>query len=236
MKTSRHLEVCFSPALLPFYKTEGKTVVIIDIFRASSAICTALGYGIKEIIPVQTLDEAKTYKDKGFITAAERDGAVAEGFDFGNSPYAFMEENLRGKSVVLTTTNCTIAIHEVKNAAEIIIAAFSNISAVEKYLRETKNDVLLLCAGWKNRFNLEDSIFAGALVDRVFSEFSIECDSAVASRSVFNIAKNDIRAYIGESSHTRRLRHLHIEKDIQYCLLSDQVVGVPYFDGKSIIL
>jgi 2-phosphosulfolactate phosphatase len=210
IKKSRHLEVCYSPALLPFYKSEGKTVVVIDIFRASSAICAALASGVAEIIPVKTLDEARSYKEQGYIAAAERDGAVVDGFDFGNSPYAFMEDSLRGKTVVLTTSNCTTAIHEVKDAADIIIGSFINISAIENYLRETENDVLLLCAGWKNRFNLEDSIFAGALVDRLNNEFTIECDSSVASRSIYQLAKEDIRSYVSNSSHTRRLRHLHI--------------------------
>lgn len=211
-------------------------MVVIDIFRASTAICTALAYGIKEIIPVKTLDEAREYKKHGYITAAERDGAVVDGFDFGNSPYAFMDEKLKDKPVVLTTSNCTTAIHEVKDAADIIIGSFVNITAIENYLRETENDVLLLCAGWKNRFNLEDTIFAGALVDRVYNDFTIECDSSTAARSMYQIAKEDIRSYVSNSSHTRRLRHLHIEKDITYCLQEDQVNVVPHFDGQSIVL
>jgi 2-phosphosulfolactate phosphatase len=210
--------------------------VVIDIFRASSAICIALAYGVKEILPVKTLEEAREYKSQGYITAAERDGAVVDGFDFGNSPYAFMEPSLKGKSIVLTTSNCTAAIHEVKDAADIIIGSFLNISAVEKFLRESQNDVLLLCAGWKNRFNLEDSIYAGALVDRLHKEFIIECDSSVASRSMYQLAKEDIRSYVSNSSHTRRLRHLHIEKDIMYCLLEDEVDVVPHFNGNSISL
>ncbi|MGZ5243285.1 MAG: 2-phosphosulfolactate phosphatase [Bacteroidia bacterium] len=222
--------------MLPFYKSEGKTVVVIDIFRASSAICAALAHGVKEIIPVKTIEQAREFKEHGYITAAERDGAVVEGFDFGNSPFAFMDENLRGKVVVLTTSNCTAAIHEVKDAQDIVIGSFINISAIEKYLRETENDVLLLCAGWKNRFNLEDSIFAGALVDRLHTEFTIECDSSVASRSMYQLAKEDIRSYVSNSSHTRRLRHLHIEKDITYCLLLDQVDVVPHFNGQAITL
>ncbi len=210
--------------------------MVIDIFRASSAICSALAHGVKEIIPVKSLEEARAYKAQGYITAAERDGAVVEGFDFGNSPYAFMDESLRGKSVVLTTSNCTAAIHEVKDSADIIIGSFLNITAIVNFLRQDKNDVLLLCAGWKNRFNLEDSIFAGALVDILQGDFNIECDSAVASRSMYQAAKDNIRSYVSNSSHTRRLRHLHIEKDIMYCLQPDQFDIVPHFNGNSISL
>jgi 2-phosphosulfolactate phosphatase len=210
-------------------------VVVIDIFRASSAICTAIAHGVEAIIPVTELSEALDYKNKGFITAAERNGEVVPGFDFGNSPFAFMDEKLSGKCIVLTTSNCTRAIHEAKGASEILIGAFVNISALCRYLLSRQEDVLLLCAGWKNRYNLEDSIFAGAVTARLKDQFIIDCDSAFASMQLFLHAEKDIYHFLRHSSHTQRLSHLHIDRDIEYCLKHDQANVVPVFNGESVV-
>jgi 2-phosphosulfolactate phosphatase len=209
--------------------------VVIDIFRASSAICTAIAHGIEEIIPVREIGEALAYKAKGYIAAAERNGEVVPGFDFGNSPFSFMSPGLKGKSVVLTTSNCTSAIHDAEGASEVLVGAFVNISALVNHILSCEEDVLLLCAGWKNRYNLEDSIFAGALVERLKDHFIIECDSAFSSMQLYLHAEHNIYHFLRHSSHTQRLSHLHIERDIEYCLLRDKANVVPIFDGKSIV-
>jgi 2-phosphosulfolactate phosphatase len=223
--------------MLPYYDTAGKIVVVIDVFRATSAISTALEYGIKEIIPVRDIHEALEYKSKGYIAAAERKGAVVEGFDFGNSPYAFMDEGLRNQSVVLTTSNCTAAILEVKdNAAQVLMGAFTNFTALTQHLLDAKEDVILLCAGWKNRYSLEDSLFAGAVVDRLYDDFLVECDSAFAMKNLYRQAlQQGLDKFLAHSSHRNRLAHLNIEKDIAYCLLQDQAHVVPIYNGHSIV-
>ncbi|MFY8077851.1 MAG: 2-phosphosulfolactate phosphatase, partial [Flavobacteriales bacterium] len=108
------VEVCYAPSHFPLYDNGFDIVVVIDVLRATSAITTGLHCGIKEIIPINSVEKAVDYKSKGYITAAERDGQVVEGFDFGNSPYAFMNPDLVGKTVVLTTTNGTNAIEVAK--------------------------------------------------------------------------------------------------------------------------
>lgn len=228
--------MCISPALLPYYQVKGRIVVLIDIFRASSAICSALFAGVKEIIPVESIEEALDYKNKGYLVAAERLGAVVDGFDFGNSPYAFMEESLRGQTVVLSTTNCTSALHQVENeAAEIVLGAFSNISALAEYLLDRNEDVLLLCAGWKNRVNMEDTMFAGALAEKLNGSFKMKDDSARMAIHFFDEGRINLREFLWESSHSQRLRHLNIEKDILYCLQNDQAPVIPYYDGRAIV-
>lgn len=243
MSTSSHsisakpqLEVCLSPALLPTTDVQGKIVVIVDIFRASSAICTALAQGVKAIIPVKDIEDALAYKAQGYIAAAERKGEVVEGFDFGNSPYAFMDEKLRGQTVVLTTSNCTAAIHEVSGADEILIGAFSNISTLSQYLLDKQKDVVLLCAGWKNRFSLEDSIFTGALAKALGEGFELACDAAIAMEQLYACEEHDLAGFLQKSSHRHRLGHLNIQADIDYCLLRDQANVVPRFDGQAITL
>lgn len=214
---------------------ENKTVVVIDIFRASSAICTALAHGVKEIIPIDSLEQAHRLKDSGYIVAAERKGEVVNGFDFGNSPYSFMDEKLRDQSVVLTTTNCTNAILKAKSANRLLIGSFLNISAVAEYLKNEDNDVLLLCAGWNDNFNLEDSVFAGALARLLENHFLITCDSAVAAMILFQSAKSDIKAFLHESSHSHRLQHLHLKRDIDYCLKMDETSVIPVLQGSGIV-
>jgi 2-phosphosulfolactate phosphatase len=223
---------------LPYYDIDDKIVVVIDVFRATSAIITAIQYGIKEIIPVKDIEDALEFKHRGYITAAERKGEVVDGFDFGNSPFAFMDESLRGQSVVLTTSNCTMAMLQVKHAKKTLLGAFTNISALAEMLDRENDDVLLLCAGWKNRFSLEDSLFAGALVEKLITEYGFhsECDSVLSARELYRVAKHDIHSFIKRSSHRHRLGHLNIEKDIEYCLKPDQAQAVPQYDGYSVKL
>jgi 2-phosphosulfolactate phosphatase len=234
--TKPQLDICFSPALLPVTNVNGKIVVVIDIFRASSAICTALANGIKEIIPVKEIEDALAYKANGYTSAAERRGEVVDGFVFGNSPFAFMDNKLKGQSIVLTTSNCTTAIHEVSGAAEIVLGAFSNISVLAEYLKEANNNVVLLCAGWKNRFSLEDSLFAGALADLLADDFVFNSDSTVAMQQLFNSVKDDLRGFIEKSSHRQRIHTAGIEEDIEYCLKRDTAPVLPLFNGHSIII
>src|ERR1044071_9238338 len=89
------IDACFSPVLYPVYRDDNSIVVIIDILRATSAICTAFQYGAEKIIPVSTLEEARTYREKGYLTGAERDAIIVEGFDFGNSPFSYMGDHVK---------------------------------------------------------------------------------------------------------------------------------------------
>src|SRR5580698_3214274 len=163
------LHVCLSPALLSLYNVPEYIVVIVDIFRATSSICYGIENGAEAIIPVAEVDECAAYRDKGthYLIAAERDGSVVEGFDFGNSPFSYTKEKVSGKTVVLTTTNGTQALHLSRSAKKVVIGSFLNLTALCNWLKDQHDDVLLVCAGWKNNFNLEDTIFAGAVADQL---------------------------------------------------------------------
>lgn len=236
--SQRKIEVCYSPALFPvYYSTNNCVVVVIDIFRASSAIVTAFENGVKKLIPVSSVDEALEYKSKGYLVGAERQGEIVEGFDFGNSPFSYIGKDIEGKEVALTTTNGTKAIHRAAAADRVIIGSFLNISAVCNYLEKLNKDVLLLCAGWRNRYNLEDSLFAGAVVDKLSQNpiFAGISDSAIAAKYLYNSAKEDMNGFLKVSSHRKRLVRLNLEKDIEYCLQQDISDIVPEFVGKSLI-
>ena len=233
-KNQRKLEVCFSPDLFPVYFTKKEcVVVVIDVFRATSAICTAFEYGIGQVIPVATIEEARAYQAKGYIGAAERHGEIEEGFDIGNSPFSYMNPELGGKEVVLSTTNGTQAIEKAKQAETIIIGSFLNLTAVCEFLAVQNKDVILLCAGWKGRYNLEDSLFAGAVADYFDGSdvFTGIADSSIAAKHMYQAAKGNLNEFLLNSSHRRRLQRLNLEKDIDYCLQIDITDKVPIFDG-----
>ena len=124
------IEVCFSPGEYHLYQESFDLVVVLDVLRATSAICTAIEHGVKEIIPVASVEEARELQSKGYIAAAERGGQIVEGFDLGNSPYSYMDPQLKGKSVVLTTTNGTKAIDMARSKETVVVGALNNLNAL----------------------------------------------------------------------------------------------------------
>lgn len=232
------VEVCFSPVLFPVYfQDKDIVVVVIDVFRATTAICSAIDNGIEAIIPVATMEEAIDYKQKGFIVGAERSAEVVEGFDFGNSPLYFKQCHFAGKTIVLTTTNGTKAIEMAKEATKVVIGSFSNLDAVAEYVEKLDKNVILLCAGWKDRFNLEDTLFAGALAQKLAlnTRFSDLSDSAQAAIKLYDAAKNDLYEFLGESSHRKRLSRLNLEEDIIYCLKLNTSSNVPVLKNGQLV-
>lgn len=224
MKT---IDVCLSPELMHLFDVRDKTVVIIDILRATSCMTTAFAHGISSITPFAKLADCIAMKEKGYITAGERDGKKVDGFDLGNSPFEYMDEKLKGKKIAFTTTNGTQAIAKAIEAREIVIGSFLNLSAVTKHLLVGNNNVLLVCAGWKGKVNLEDTLFAGAVVDAVKGHIEPDCDAPLAAQHLYSIAKNDMVEFLANASHVKRLAKLTIHKDIEFCLTPDQYNIVP---------
>ena len=231
----KSIRVCLSPALLPFYKQEDTIAVVIDIFRATSCMCYGLANGARAIIPVAELDECLAYQSNGHLLAAERDGQVVTGFDFGNSPFSYTREKVAGKTVVLTTTNGTQAIQQCRNAHTLVIGSFLNISVLTDWLKQQPRHLLLVCAGWKNQFSLEDTVFAGALVHRLKTHFGELDDAAYAAESLYLEGHNDLAAYLGKASHSKRMQHLHITQDISFCLQEDIVSVIPMLKGDELV-
>src|SRR4051812_3413030 len=154
-----------SPALLDLYDINNTIVVIIDVFRATSTIATALYNGAKCIIPVDSVSRCiELGKQIQGITAGERDGKIAEGLQYGNSPFEYPRSFIAGKTLVLTTTNGTRLLHMAldRGAKQIITGSFANLQAVCDYLVTQKLPVVLGCAAWKDRVNIEDMLLAGA--------------------------------------------------------------------------
>ncbi|MBC7412343.1 MAG: 2-phosphosulfolactate phosphatase [Bacteroidia bacterium] len=232
-----NIQTCLSPALFNLYPHQGKTVVIIDILRATSAICSAFEHGINKIIPVMTIEEAEAMQAKGYLAGGERDGVKLPQFDYGNSPYDFMTENTVGKDLVLTTTNGTKACKMAEGAANVVIGSFINMAAVAKYVSGLDNDVILFCSGWKDKFNIEDTLFAGALAEALMLQYraTTDCDSTQAAKYLYNEANSNIIQFIEKSSHRIRLRKLELERDINYCFMLNQSQTIPVLVNGEII-
>jgi 2-phosphosulfolactate phosphatase len=215
----RKVEICFTPALYPEYRNDEAIVVIVDILRATSAIVTAFMNGVKRIIPVATLDEALARKQEGFLVAAERDGIVRDFADFGNSPYNFRREIIEGRDIVYSTTNGTNCIMMARHSYRVLIGAYLNIDALVNYIAKENCDLIILCAGWKNKFNLEDSLFAGALAESVLKtgHYGTVCDSVHASVDLWNLARNNMMEYIEKAAQRHRLKKNKLDDVIGYC-------------------
>lgn len=235
----RNLQICFTPALLPFVDTDENTIaVIVDVLRATTAICAAFDNGVKEIIPVATLDEAETYKKNGYLIAAERDGIKASFADFGNSPFNFRTEEVKGKTIVYSTTNGTQVIGKAAEiASEVAIGAFINLNALCDYLIKKNKNVIIICAGWKMRFNLEDTVCAGAIADVLLKSgsFVSKCDSVAAATELWNVAKNNLISFADKCAHRHRLKKLGLDDVIEYSFTLDAVDVIPVLKNNTLI-
>ena len=232
MKT---IETCVSPDLLELHELTNKTVIVVDIFRASSTMVTALANGVKTIVPVRDLDQCMAYKEQGWLIAGERNGKQADGFDLGNSPLAYLNQQFAEKNVAMTTTNGTRAISLAREqAAEVLIGSFLNLKATADYLKKSSNDVLVLCAGWKGKFNIEDSLYAGAL--SLALDWKHDCDATLAMESLYAQVGKNLNIFLQKASHAKRLQNHDLEKDINFCLDTDQYNAVVYLSEEGLKL
>ena len=237
MPDKSRVEVCFSPEEFDLYKQEYTTVVAIDVLRATSAICTAFENGAAKMIPVSSVKEAQAFKDEGYLVGAERNGKIVDGFDFGNSPFSYMGDLVKGKTLVLTTTNGTKAINRAAKTHEVLVGSLLNLQSIIDYLSQSPTDVLLLASGCQGKFNLEDSICAGAIAEALLEtgDYMSDEDSTIASLFLYRQATDNYFGFLKASSHRRRLRNLNLNEDIKYCLTPNQTRVIPvYRDGALV--
>jgi 2-phosphosulfolactate phosphatase len=240
MNKKPSLYTCLSPALLHLYDVRDTVVVVIDVLRATSTIATALYNGAKQIIPVDSVERCIQYgREIDCITAGERDGQIAPGLQYGNSSFEYPQEFIKGKTLVLTTTNGTKLLHMAlkSGAQEIITGSFLNLSAVCNHLIAQKKSVILGCAGWKDRVNLEDTLFAGAVVSRIGAHFDVNCDASGMARNLYGLAKDDLFQFMqqNEASHYHRLMGFGLERDIRHCLTPDLANVLPYYQDARLV-
>ncbi len=230
------IEVCLTPALLDLYPVKNKIVVVIDVLRATSTIGVALDHGANAIIPVGSIEECLKYQDEpDHLLAGERGGHKVEGFKYGNSPFEYMNGVVENKTLVLTTTNGTRSIESSREADCVIAGSFLNLDVLCDYLKQQKKDILLLCAGWKNRVNMEDTLFAGAVLSQLWKRFESDCDSSLGARQLYEHHNGDLMGAMQYASHFRRLSNQGIMEDIEYCLTPNQINVIPVLEDNKLV-
>jgi len=241
MNTKPSLHTILSPALLDLYDVKDTIVVVIDVLRATSTIATALYNGASSVVPVDDIAKCISLGEslRG-ITAGERDGKIAGGLQYGNSPFEYPKEFIEGKTLVLTTTNGTKLLHMAlaRGASHIITGSFPNLSAICDYLVKKNQPVLLACSAWKDRINIEDTLFAGAVISKIRDNFSINCDSTGIAESIYDSAKDDLFEFLKlkNATHYQRLTNFGLEKDLRYCLTPDVANVLPFYENDRLIL
>ncbi|MDG2454556.1 MAG: 2-phosphosulfolactate phosphatase [Bacteroidia bacterium] len=229
------IETILSPTL--FHQIENidrKVVVVIDILRATSTITTILHNGASAVIPVKEEQIARDYKEKGYLVGGEREGATIEGFDCGNSPFQYKPDIVANKEIVLTTTNGTKCIEMSSNAHQVVIGSFLNLDKVVDHINYLNKDIVLFCAGWKNKVNLEDSLFAGAVAcSYTGGEFD---DSTLLCIDAYRASKKNLFKALQNSSHFQRLASKGVTQDIAYCCERNVISSVGILkDGKIVL-
>ncbi|MFT4093330.1 MAG: 2-phosphosulfolactate phosphatase [Niabella sp.] len=233
------LFTALSPALLHLYDVKDAVVVVIDVFRATSTIAAALYNGAKYIIPVDAVPKAIEISGRiNGIAAGERDGKLAEGLSHGNSPLEYTSDLIKDNILVLTTTNGTRLLHMAlaNGADDIVTGSFPNLSSICNYLVKQNKNVVLACAGWKDRFNLEDTLFAGAVIYKIKEHFTIHCDSSLMAEDIYMQQNGNLLQFAENLTHYHRLvnRFGHID-DIAFCLTEDVADVLPLYKDERLV-
>ncbi|MGM0376514.1 MAG: 2-phosphosulfolactate phosphatase [Bacteroidota bacterium] len=219
------IDVIFSASEIRSSAVKDKTVVVIDVLRATSVMVTALQNGASKVVPVLTPEAAFEYRDRSgpdVLLAGERNSELIEGFDHGNSPLDMTGETVRGKTIVITTTNGTRAINGSLEAADIFVAAFLNAGATVREL-DGAEDVVLVCSGSNGGFTMEDTLCAGLMADSLAlrNQDAVLTDAVVAARQLYTHARTNIHRMAGEGRHYRLLWNKGYSEDLQYCFQPD---------------
>lgn len=225
------LDICLSPALYPFYRKKEDVVVVVDIFRASTTLCAAFSNGASAIIPVADIELAKKYKEDGFLVGAERNTRRVDFADFGNSPFEYTADKVCGKEIVFTTTNGTRAIEASKGCKELFVGSFSNIDALIDACMKAGERIVILCAGWNNRVNIEDTLFGGAFTEKMVQKTAVTMasDAVRMALNLWELAKADPLNFLQSSDHYKRLVDNGAEGDAAFCFVENSTSVVPYY-------
>lgn len=229
-----------SPALLHLSNLKHAIVVIIDVFRATSTIATALHNGAEKVIPVALVEECKRLGSEipNAVTAGEREGKVIEGLQYGNSPAEYPREFIEGKTLVLTTTNGTKLLHMAfsKGCDQVVTGSFPNLGAVCEYLVAEQKNVVLGCSGWKDLFNLEDTLFAGAVIDKVKEYFMIYDDASLMAQQIYKLHESNLYHFIQNTTHWHRLAAYGLHNDLKYCITPNIADVLPIFRNGELVV
>ncbi len=236
-----NIDLYFTPLQIQDELTlQNKTVIVVDVLRASTTIATALKNGARVIIPTASVENAVRYastlEPDSFLLCGERGGKIIDGFHLGNSPFEYTEEKVKGKTLIYASTNGSVAITKTKYAKNSVVAGFINISEVVKFVEENSDDVLILCSGKLNRFCIEDAVCGGMIAflltkGKSRKRFNLT-DSVNASIKLYKSYGKDLLKMLRESEHGRFLIELGFEEDLKIASEVDSIPILPvYSDG-----
>ena len=229
------IDVCFTPN--DFTATEycGYQAVVIDVLRATTSIATACNNGCQCVIPVRTVEEALAIKVQkpDVVLAGERGGLLIPGFNLGNSPYEYTKDQVSGKTIVMTTTNGTLALNKVASTQKVYIMAFVNAASIVTALHQSQKNTVIVCAGSEGKFSLEDTLCAGLAADCLSHEAELS-DTALAAQAMYRDFAADLFKRVSQSSHADYLCSIGFEKDVVLCLKQDTLAVVPVFAENAI--
>jgi 2-phosphosulfolactate phosphatase len=240
------LDVVFTPLGLTPPDVAGRTVFVIDILRATTAMCAALSHGAKAMIPVASSEEAvrlaQTIGSADVLLAGEKNCVRIPGFHLGNSPLEMTEAAVKGKTIVMTTTNGTKALLASQGAAAVYPVAAANLTVAGARAREAlerDGNVLIVCAGRDMAYSLDDAYCAGRLATAIFGDTrprSALNDAGLASLDLVRRYGSRWRRPLAYSRAGRELIRMGFRADVHEAARLDAYPILPHFHERRITL
>jgi 2-phosphosulfolactate phosphatase len=220
-------------------KLKDRTVVVIDVLRASTTVCQALASGAEEVIPMdsaaQAIELAASLSSDNVLLCGEREGVIIEGFDLGNSPLEYTKERVSGRRLVFSSTNGTRTMVRFRTAGDLMMAGFVNIQTILDYLPQSMNDLAIMCAGKWLHYAMEDCVCGGLLIDELMERHeAVQLnDGANTARIMYDHFKDGILEMVRGSAHGKYLAAIGMERDLPVCAQLNSIPVLPRFiDGK----
>jgi len=213
-----------------------QVIVVIDVLRATSVMVHAMSQGTIEILPVLTVEQAfqlaKTFPSGTTLLGGEKDTRRIEGFDLGNSPREYIANRVKGKKLILRTTNGTKAFHLVSSGKEILVGSFFNIGAIAKRCLELDQDLLIFPSGDEGNFSMEDTVCGGMLIDLILKKrekYVNLTDASYGACFLYQRFEANLLEAFHLSHHGNKLIDLGLGDDLPYCAQTDITSIVPVF-------
>ncbi|MBP5541282.1 MAG: 2-phosphosulfolactate phosphatase [Bacteroidales bacterium] len=222
------ISLALTPALTP--RLEGTTVVSVDILRATTAICAAFQAGAEEIVPLDSLQALDAYRPLGYLLAAERGGKKIGDAHYGNSPTEYLRHDLHGQCLAYSTTNGTRCILRGGAADTTLVGAFANISVLTERLLSHPAPLVIICSGWEGNVCVEDTLFAGALIERLLDSgcYTSTNDAARMALDLWHLGKSDPYAFcLPRATHIQRLEGFGAHDDVLFAFRQDTCPVLP---------
>ena len=237
-----NVEVYLTSSVVSEEDVRGRTVIVIDVLRTSSTITAALKNGARAVVPVADAEEAgkiaSNLDQSSYLLGGERGGEPIEGYHHGNSPLEYTPEVVSGKTIILNTTNGTRAISLARSAEHLIVGSFLNADRVVTFALEAGLDVTIICAGWRHRVALEDTLSAGLILYRLWNgkEPGLVSDAAHIAFTQYQNDKDNLQTTLSRCNHAQWLASRGFEEYVKFCFNINALPVLPYFKESRLIM